>query len=62
MMLQIQKEEKTEMPLLSIPDIKLIFAKKLLNNLSSDDGQLHALNLRHKQRKKDIERRFSNKS
>lgn len=57
-LLQIQKEDKANMPLLSVPDIKLIFAKKLLNNLSSDEGLIHALNVRHQQRKDDIERRL----
>lgn len=55
-MLQIQIENKEEMPLLSIPDIKLVFAKKLLNKLNSDDGLLHALRVRHQQRKADIDR------
>ena len=49
--LQIQIENKDEMPLLSIPDIKLVFAKKLLNKLNSDDGLLNALKVRHQQRK-----------
>lgn len=53
--LQIQKECQGEMPLLSVPDIKLVFAKKLLNKLNSDDGLLQALHLRHKQRKADID-------
>lgn len=54
--LQIQIENKEEMPLLSVPDIKLVFAKKLLNKLNSDDGLLHALKVRHQQRKIDIGR------
>ena len=54
--LQIQAENKEEMPLLSVPDIKLVFAKKLLNKLNSDDGLLHALQVRHQQRKADIDR------
>ena len=54
--LQIQKDYQEEMPLLSVPVIKLIFAKKLLNKLDSDDGLLQALHLRHKQRKADIDR------
>jgi hypothetical protein len=54
--LQIQVENKEEMPLLSVPDIKLVFAKKLLNKLNSDDGLLHALTVRHQQRKADIDR------
>lgn len=57
-LLQVQKEDKADMPLLSIPDIKLIFAKKLLNKLNSDDGLSHALKIRHKKRKEDIDRRF----
>lgn len=55
-MMQIQKDNQAEMPLLSIPDIKLIFAKKLLNQLNSDDGLLHALHVRHQKRKIDIDR------
>lgn len=54
--LQIQKENLDDMPLLSVPDIKLIFAKKLLNNLDSDEGLIHALNIRHQKRKDDIDR------
>jgi SRSO17 transposase len=53
--LQIQKENKEEMPLLSVPDIKLIFAKKLLNKLNSDEGLLNALNIRHLKRQYDID-------
>ena len=52
--LQIQQDNKQDMPLLSVPDIKLVFAKKLLNNLNSDDGLIMALNLRHQKRKDDI--------
>lgn len=55
--LQIQKDNQDEMPLLSVPDIKLIFAKKLLNKLNSDEGLIHALHIRHHKRKADIERR-----
>lgn len=55
-MVQIQIDNQAEMPLLSIPDIKLIFAKKLLNQLNSDDGLLHALQVRHQKRKYDIDR------
>ena len=54
--LQIQNYNQAEMPLLSIPDIKLIFAKKLLNKLNSDDGLIHALHVRHQKRKDDIDR------
>lgn len=54
--LQIQKDNQDEMPLLSVPDIKLIFAKKLLNKLNSDDGLIQALRLRHQKRKADIDR------
>jgi SRSO17 transposase len=54
--LQIQKDNQAEMPFLSVPDIKLIFAKKLLNNLNSDHGLIHALHLRHQKRKDDIDR------
>ncbi len=54
--LEVQKEHKEEMPLLSVPDIKLVFAKKLSNNLNSDEGLIHALNVRHKQRYDDIKR------
>lgn len=61
-LLQIQKEDKSDIPLLSLPDIKLIFAKKLLNKLNSDDGLALAIKVRHKKRKKDIERHFYKKS
>ena len=54
--LEIQNENKNDMPLLSVPDIKLVFAKKLLNKLNSDDGLLMALSLRHKHRKNDMEK------
>ena len=54
--LQIQKDNMEEMPLISVPDIKLVFANKLLNNLNSDDGLIHALNVRHQKRKDDIDR------
>ena len=54
--LQIQTENKADMPLLSVPDIKLIFAKKLLNKLNCDEGLMHALRVRHKQRKDDFDR------
>jgi SRSO17 transposase len=54
--LQIQKDNREEMPLLSVPDIKLVFAKKLLNNLDSDEGLIHALNIRHQKRKDDLDK------
>ena len=54
--LEIQNENKVDMPLLSVPDIKLVFAKKLLNNLNSDEGLLEALRFRHKRRKDDMDR------
>jgi len=54
--LQIQKDCQDEMPLLSVPDSKLVFAKKLLNKLNSDHGIIHALQLRHQKRKADIDR------
>ena len=57
-LLQIQKEDKADMPLLSVADIKLIFAKKLLNKLNSDEGLSDAIKIRHRKRKEDIERRF----
>jgi hypothetical protein len=53
--LQIQESNKEEMPLLSVPDIKLIFAKKLLNKLNSDDGLINAIKDRHVKRQKDID-------
>lgn len=55
--LQIQKDNRDEMPFLSVPDIKLVFAQKLLNKLNSDDGLIQALALRHAKRKDDIDRR-----
>jgi len=54
--LQIQKEQAAQMPLLSIPDIKLVFAKKLANKLHSDQGILDALVRRHLKRKVDLDR------
>lgn len=54
--LQTQIENQQEFPLLSVPDIKLIFAKTLLNNLDSPDGIMHAINVRHQQRQADIDR------
>ena len=55
-LLQIQKDNQEEMPLLSVPDIKLVFAKKLLNKLNSDDGITDALKLRHFKRQADLDR------
>lgn len=55
-LLQIQKENQAEMPLLSVPDIKLVFAKKLLNKLNSDDGIFDALKIRHFKRQADMDR------
>lgn len=52
--LEVQKEAKQDMPLLSVPDIKLVFARKLSNNLNSDEGLINALNIRHKQRQDDM--------
>ncbi len=54
--LQIQKENQPEMPLLSVPDIKMVFAKKLLNKLNSDSGIIDALTLRHFKRQVDLDR------
>ncbi len=54
--LQIQKDNQAELPFLSVPDIKLVFAKKLRNQLNSDQGLFHALQLRHQKRKDDIDR------
>jgi SRSO17 transposase len=54
--LEVQQEHKQELPLLSVPDIKLIFAKKLSNNLNSDEGLINALNKRHKQRNDDMQK------
>lgn len=61
-LLQTQKEDKDEMPLLSLPDIKLIFAKKLLNKLNSDQGLIQAIKTRHYKRQKDIEQYLKKKS
>lgn len=55
-LLHIQKENQADMPLLSVPDIKLVFAKKLRNKLNSDDGLLLALRQRHRKRQRDIDR------
>jgi hypothetical protein len=56
--LQIKKESKEDIPLISVPDIKLIFAKKLQNNLNSDEGLINAIMIRHIKRKQDIDRYF----
>ena len=56
--LEVQQENKEDIPLLSVPDIKLIFAKKLMNNLNSDQGLMEALFIRHLKRKQDIDRHF----
>jgi SRSO17 transposase len=55
-MLELQADVKDEAPLLSISDIKLIFAQKLANKMSTDEGLEEAIKIRHKQRKADIER------
>lgn len=54
--LEAQVENQEEMPLLSVPDIKLIFAKTLLNKLDSHEGIIRAINVRHQQRQADIDR------
>lgn len=55
-MLEVQKETQEEVPLISLPDIKLIFAKRLLNKLDSDEGLINAINARHKKRQDDLDR------
>ena len=45
--MKAQQEAQVEMPLMSISDIKLIFAKKLQNKLNSNDGILNAIKRRH---------------
>ena len=55
-LLLIQKENQEDLSLLSVPDIKLVFAKKLLNKLNSDDGITDALTLRHFKRQTDLDR------
>jgi len=54
--LQIQKDNQDEMPFLSVPAIKRIFAKKLLNQLNSHDGLFQPLHVRHQQTQDDIDR------
>lgn len=54
--LETQVENQEEMPLLSVPDIKLVFAKTLLNKLDSHEGIIRAINVRHQQRQADMER------
>lgn len=56
--LQIQRDSKEDIPLISVADIKLIFAKKLQNNLNSDEGLIKAIMVRHIKRKQDIDRHF----
>lgn len=53
--LEIQKQTKEEIPLISIPDIKLIFANKLQNNLKSDEGLWNAIRKRHQKRQRDLD-------
>ncbi|MGB1206741.1 MAG: hypothetical protein ACPG5B_13905 [Chitinophagales bacterium] len=55
-LLEIKIENKEQMPLISIPDIKLIFAVKLSNKLYAQNGLLQAINNRHKRRKRDLDR------
>lgn len=55
-LLQEQQNHRDHMPLLSIPDIKLVFAKKLLNKLNSDEGLLQVLQRRHRKRQQDLDR------
>lgn len=54
--LQTQIENQEDIPLLSVPDIKLIFAKTLLNRLDSSEGVMQAINVRHQRRQADIDR------
>lgn len=54
--METQVENQEEMPLLSVPDIKLIFAKTLQNKLDSHEGVMRAINVRHQQRQADIDR------
>jgi SRSO17 transposase len=54
--LETQVENQQEMPLLSVPDIKLAFAKTLLNKMDSHEGIMRAINVRHQQRQADIDR------
>lgn len=54
--LETQVENQEELPLLSVPDIKLVFAKTLLNKLDSHEGIIRAINVRHQQRQADIDR------
>ena len=56
--LQIRQEIKEDTPLISVSDIKLIFAKKLQNNLNSGEGLIKAMIVRHIKRKQDINRHF----
>ena len=56
--LQIQRDRKEDIPLISVPDIKLIFAEKLQNNLNSDEGLINAIMVRHIKRKQNIDRHF----
>ena len=56
--LQIRRDRKEDIPLISVPDIKLIFAEKLQNNLNSDEGLINAIMVRHIKRKQNIDRHF----
>ena len=55
-LLEIKIENKEQIPLISIPDIKLIFAVRLSNKLHTQKGLLQTINNRHKRRKRDLDR------
>lgn len=55
-LLEVKHENAEEMPLLSVPDIKLFFAKTLVNKLHSEEALMEAIMLRHRKRKNDIDR------
>lgn len=57
-LLEVKHENADDMPLLSVPDIKLFFAKTLLNKLNSEEALTKAILVRHRKRKNDIDRHF----
>ncbi|GAC1395846.1 MAG: IS701-like element ISBj6 family transposase [Pyrinomonadaceae bacterium] len=56
--LQTQIEEREALPLLSCGDVKLMLARMLRNKLDGPEGVSQAIEVRHKQRQSDTNRRL----
>lgn len=56
--LQTQIEERESLPLLSCGDVKLMLARMLRNKLDEPEGVSQAIEVRHKQRQSDTNRRL----